>query len=41
MIHATFTEAEKATAIHRVTGLIVMSVAYVGVLIGLQTFLFT
>ena len=40
MIHATFTEAEKARGIHRLTGFIVMSAAYLGALMGLQTFLF-
>jgi|GEM_PF-4495292 len=39
MIHATFTESEKATRIHRFTGMIVMSVFYVGTLIGIQSYL--
>jgi hypothetical protein len=39
MIHATFAESDKATWINRFTGFLVMSAAYIGALIGIQTLL--
>jgi hypothetical protein len=41
MIHAVETEADRRSVIHRITGAIVLMVMYLGLLVGLQSYLLT